>query len=175
MALINYRSGTTNYSYTSENLMASAGGYGVADDPLDRFHFAAISPNYQPWMQYDGNDLIEERGDSGVLRRYVHGPGTDEPIVWYEGASLADRRWLHADERGSVVAVSDSAGSAIAINRYDEYGIPAATNIGRFQDAGQTWLPEIGMYYYKARIYSPHPRPVHADRSHRLCRRNVLL
>jgi RHS repeat-associated protein len=43
----------------------------------------------------------------------------------------------------------------LAINRYDEYGIPAATNLGRFQYTGQTWLHDLGMYYYKARIYSP--------------------
>jgi RHS repeat-associated protein len=42
-----------------------------------------------------------------------------------------------------------------SINAYDEYGIPNATNTGRFQYTGQTWLPEVGMYYYKARIYSP--------------------
>ena len=41
------------------------------------------------------------------------------------------------------------------VNSYDEYGIPAATNLGRFGDTGQAWLPELGMYYYKARIYSP--------------------
>jgi RHS repeat-associated protein len=76
-------------------------------------------------------------------------------LVWYEGAGTTDKRWLHADERGSVVAVTTSTGSAIAINSYDEYGIPAATNIGRFQYTGQSWLPEVGMYYYKARIYSP--------------------
>jgi RHS repeat-associated protein len=50
--------------------------------------------------------------------------------------------------------------------RYDEYGIPQATNAagttltaiadrGRFGYTGQTWLPEIGMWYYKARVYSP--------------------
>src|SRR5690606_9303633 len=33
--------------------------------------------------------------------------------------------------------------------------IPNATNAGRFQDTGQAWLPELGMYHYKARIYSP--------------------
>jgi RHS repeat-associated protein len=27
--------------------------------------------------------------------------------------------------------------------------------VGRFQYTGQAWLPELGMYYYKARIYSP--------------------
>jgi hypothetical protein len=35
----------------------------------------------------------------------------------------------------------ESAGNAIGINRYDEYGVPASTNIGRFQYTGQTWLP----------------------------------
>lgn len=38
---------------------------------------------------------------------------------------------------------------------YDEYGAPASTNIGRFQYTGQAWLPDLGMYHYKARIYSP--------------------
>ena len=41
------------------------------------------------------------------------------------------------------------------INRYDEYGIPASTNTDRFQYTGQTWMAELGMYHYKARIYSP--------------------
>ncbi|HYE27064.1 MAG TPA: RHS repeat-associated core domain-containing protein, partial [Allosphingosinicella sp.] len=30
-----------------------------------------------------------------------------------------------------------------------------AGNAGRFQYTGQAWIPELGMYYYKARIYSP--------------------
>ena len=30
-----------------------------------------------------------------------------------------------------------------------------STNTGRFQYTGQVWLPELGMYHYKARIYSP--------------------
>ena len=52
--------------------------------------------------------------------------------------------------------VTDSAGSSVlAVNRYDEYGIPQSTNAGRFQYTGQAWIAELGMYYYKARIYSP--------------------
>jgi len=54
-------------------------------------------------------------------------------------------------------------GNPIAINAYDEYGVakpdpygtPGAGNTGRFQYTGQAWIPELGMYYYKARIYSP--------------------
>jgi RHS repeat-associated protein len=108
-------------------------------------------------LDYAGSTLISERSwpSYSVLRRYVHGPGTDEPLVWYEGAGTTDRRWLHTDERGSVIAVSNSVGTAIAINKYDEYGIPLSTNVGRFGFTGQTFVPEIGLWYYKARMYSP--------------------
>jgi RHS repeat-associated protein len=68
---------------------------------------------------------------------------------------VTDRRWLIADERGSIVAVTDQSGAAFNINRYDEYGIPAPYNLGRFGYTGQAWLPEVGLYYYKARFYSP--------------------
>jgi len=58
-----------------------------------------------------------------------------------------------------------AASTVLAVNRYDgseaeraergEYGIPQAGNAGRFQYTGQAWLPDLGMYYYKARMYSP--------------------
>src|SRR6185437_13591336 len=38
---------------------------------------------------------------------------------------------------------------------YDEYGIPGSANSGRFQYTGQMWVSELGMYFYKARAYSP--------------------
>jgi RHS repeat-associated protein len=50
-----------------------------------------------------------------------------------------------------------------SVNKYDEYGIPdLASSIGteistkgRFRYTGQAYIPEMGMYYYKARMYSP--------------------
>jgi RHS repeat-associated protein len=85
----------------------------------------------------------------------IDGPGSDEPLVWYEGAGISDRRFPLADERGSIIAITNASGSVTNINAYDEYGIPASSNVGRFGYTGQTWLPEVGMNYYKARIYSP--------------------
>ncbi|WP_431470281.1 RHS repeat-associated core domain-containing protein [Sphingosinithalassobacter sp. LHW66-3] len=92
-----------------------------------------------------------------LLKRYVSAPGIDDPLVWYEGAGTADRRFLVPDERGSIIAVTNASGAPIAngINSYDEFGIPGANNSGRFQYTGQAWLPEAGLYYYKARMYSP--------------------
>ncbi len=90
-----------------------------------------------------------------MLRRYFWGPGADEPIIQDEGGALncGGTRFLHANHQGSIIAASNCDGNLTAINRYDEYGIPQG-NWGRFQYTGQAWLPELGMYYYKARIYS---------------------
>jgi RHS repeat-associated protein len=152
--------GTAGYQYTSENqLRAGPGAAQLAYDVMGRLYFAGISA---PWtyLGYEGERQIAEYDSwGGVLRRYVHGPGTDEPLVWYEGAGTSDRRWLHADERGSIVAVSAGSGGSEAIIRYDEYGRPhgpagAGTMPTRFGYTGQAWLPEIGMWYYKARIFN---------------------
>jgi RHS repeat-associated protein len=113
-------------------------------------------------MLYDGDELIAEysapaTGTPVLLRRYVHGAGSDDPLIWYEGAGIASTalRRLRSNHQGSIVAVTDNAGTAVAINAYDEWGIPASANQGRFQYTGQAWIPELGLYYYKARIYSP--------------------
>ena len=89
-----------------------------------------------------------------LLRRHVHNVGADTPVVTYEGLDLSDPHWLFADHQGSIVA-SAGANGATTINAYDEYGFPASTNTGRFQYTGQQWIAEMGMYYYRARIYSP--------------------
>ena len=92
---------------------------------------------------------------NSIVHRYVRGDGIDEVLVDYAGSGTTGRSWLHADERGSIVAIANDSGVMTSINRYDEYGIPGGTNQGRFQYTGQAWLPELGMYYYKARMYSP--------------------
>jgi RHS repeat-associated protein len=107
---------------------------------------------------WDGDELIAEYNALGtLLRRYVHGARVDDPILWYEGSAITTgaARCLRTDHQGSVIAVTNWSGVAQTINSYDEWGIPATTNAGRFQYTGQIWLPELGMYHYKARIYSP--------------------
>ena len=41
------------------------------------------------------------------------------------------------------------------INSYDEYGIPASGNKGRFGYTGQIWLPTTNLWHAQARTYSP--------------------
>jgi RHS repeat-associated protein len=152
-------SGTTGYGYDGRGHMVSAPGvrlgYG-ATGLLDTV--APTTPGAVPtrW-EWDGADLVTERQGGAIVRRYVHGAGVDEVVAWYEGSGTAPsaRRWLDADERGSVVRVTDDTGHALGVNTYDEYGVPGGSRLGRFQYTGQMWLPEAGLYYYKARMYSP--------------------
>lgn len=149
-------SGTDAYTYTSESRLATGpGGATVLYDPTGRISKLTKGSTTKKYEHLGPRLVIERDASNNIVNRYVHGPGDDEPLVWYVGSGLTTKRWLHSDERGSVIAVSDASGLATAVNRYDEYGIPAATNVGTFQYTGQVWMPELGLYYYKARMYSP--------------------
>lgn len=148
--------GAKTYTYSVDNELVGASiGATLAYDASGRLE-RTVSGGVTTRFLYDGIDIVGEYNGAGtLLRRYVHGPAVDETVVWYEGSGTADRRWLVADERGSVVAVTNASGVATAINTYDAFGLPGANNQGRFQYTGQAWLPEVGLYHYKARAYSP--------------------
>ncbi len=149
------RDGVNAYGYDILNRLISRGSATLGYDPAGRL-YQSVAAGFTTRMLYDGASMIGEYNASNALqRRFVHGPGMDEPLVWYEGAGTSDRRWLLADERGSIVAVTNAAGAATSINTYDEYGVPGASNTGRFQYTGQMWLSEVGVYHYRARAYAP--------------------
>lgn len=132
----------------------------VSYDPADTARATALSTTR---FLYGGDELLAEYNAAGtVLRRYVHGgDGTaDDPLAWYEGTGFTTgaERFLRPNWQGSISLVTDRTGDTIyAVNTYDEYGMrgPGSTNAGRFQYTGQAYLPELGVYYYKARMYSP--------------------
>lgn len=150
--------GSTTLTYDVENRLTAVSGVRAATltyDPMGRLlttsgGTAATTTKFL----YDGDALVAEYDNNGTLvGRYVHGGGVDAPIVWYEGSGLTDRRFLHANHQGSIVAASGA--TTTSINAYDPYGIGNSTNLGRFQYTGQIWIPEAGIYHYKARAYSP--------------------
>jgi RHS repeat-associated protein len=150
-------SGAT-WTYNVNNaLVSSSTGTQFYQDPIGRLKQIGSGTNWRIF-EYDGAHVASERrsSDQAIVHRYVFGPGDDEPLVWYDYSSgTLAKKFLTADERGSVVAVTNSSGAVLKINSYDEYGISASGNVGMFQYTGQAWLPELGMYNYKARIYSP--------------------
>ena len=151
--------GERQFTYDSENRLLSVAGSAsltLAYDPLGRLReTVAPSPAVTTRFLYDDEALLAEYDGAGtVLRRYVHGPGTDEPVVWYEGAGLTARRWLHQNQQGSIIAQSDATTTA-TVYAYGPYGEPSSWTGSRFSYTGQTMLGEVRLYYYKARFYDP--------------------
>ncbi|MET4898988.1 polymorphic toxin type 17 domain-containing protein [Sphingomonadaceae bacterium jetA1] len=144
--------GVTAYIYDAENRLVRAGNARLMYDPLGRLYQLSGDFGTKQFL-YDGDQLIAEYQDGSLTDAYVHGPGDDDPLLWYRAGDSA--RWYHRDHQGSVIAVSGAGGSLVGINTYDEYGIPGSRNVGRFQYTGQAWLGEVGLYHYKARVYSP--------------------
>jgi RHS repeat-associated protein len=153
--------GATNFVYDAENRLVAASGGANATliyDPLGRlFQTSGASAGVTQYL-YDGDALVREFDAGGnSIRAFIHGadPAADDPLVWYEINASLVRRSLFADHQGSIVAATDAAGYPIAINAYDSWGIPNPGNQGRFGYTGQAWIPELGLWYYKARFYSP--------------------
>jgi RHS repeat-associated protein len=154
--------GSTSYVYDDENRLVSASGGHSATlsyDPLGRLWQVSSTSGGTTQFVNDGDRLtIEYNGSGTMLRRYAWGDEAAAPAGWYElagiGGSLV-RRPLLKDERGSVIAFADESGNALGVLTYDEYGIPGSGNLGRFGYTGQAWIPELGVWYYKARMYSP--------------------
>jgi YD repeat-containing protein len=115
--------GATTYTYSSENLLtAFSNPAGTAQtsstfayDPLMRL--AVIDSDVSGFdvaFGYDGQEMVYEALSDSRTRRYVHGPGTDEPLVGYLiTATGTSRLWYQADERGSMIAMSGDSDAAL--------------------------------------------------------------
>ncbi|HLL30427.1 MAG TPA: RHS repeat-associated core domain-containing protein [Allosphingosinicella sp.] len=154
--------GTYTYAYSSENLLTSltnpAGTVQTSStyayDPLMRLAVIdSTNSALDVRFGYDGQEMVYEGLSDNRTRRYVHGPGTDEPLVGYLVTPTGTSRlWYHGDERGSIVSLSNDSGTPGGIGKFDEYGIGGTS---RFRYTGQYWLGDRDLLYYRARIYDP--------------------
>ena len=110
--------GTRTLKYDVQNRLTQVLNAGTETDlvydAVDRVWQTVTGPQSNGTITrllYDGDRLIEEwdANSGNILRRYVHGVGVDEPLVWYEGATASDatRRYLHADHQGSIIGWSE--------------------------------------------------------------------
>lgn len=156
--------GSYSYAYSSENLLTSLTNPGgtvqtsstFAYDPLTRLAVIDSSNSgLDAQLGYDGGEIVLEGLSNNRTRRYVFGPGVDEPLVSYLVTSTGtSRSWHQADERGSTLRLSNDGGAPSAgFGRYDEYGV--GTGVSRFHYTGQYWLGDANLHYYRARMYDP--------------------
>jgi len=113
---------------------------------------------------YDGDQAIAETDAAGTLQTTtIAGPGLDAPVRLGQGAKA---RYVCADALGSPVLLTDAAGTVLERYRYDAFGAPTITSAtgqalsrsaygNRILFTGREYEAETGLYYYRARYYSP--------------------
>jgi RHS repeat-associated protein len=137
---------------TGANALAS-----FAYDPLGR-RVEKVATGVTHSYIYDGTDILQETVSDGTTTttyRYIHGPGIDEPLA-REEVGPGSLIYYHADGLGSIVKMTDQAGSVVHSYQYDTWGnIELGATQGGYAFTGREWDPEIGLYYYRARYYDP--------------------
>lgn len=149
--------GTWTYSYDTENhlLTAVAGAVSASYvyDPSGRQAQKTVGAVKTRFI-YDGVDLIATYDAAGVLQnRYVYGPGMDEPAIQVTAGGVLS--FFHRDFQGSIVALTNNSGVVTNKYTYSPFGESAALTGTIFGYTGQRYDAETGLYYYKARHYSP--------------------
>lgn len=154
--------GTNSYSFDALNRLVSVTGSvtaGYVHDALDR-RVSKFAGGVTTRFLHAGSDEIAEYTDTGVLlRRYVPGAGVDERAAMIDSGSaappLASLRLPHTDRLGSVMAVTNAAGSVTERFAYNAFGVSNSSAAGYpFRYTGQRIDPETGLMFYKARVYS---------------------
>lgn len=103
---------------------------------------------------YDGEDILVTFNRRDRERaRYLHGPGIDEPLAQIRPVGT---RFYHADVLGSIIALTDSAGTLERRYRYDAFGVPQdhLKDPQPYRYTGREWDRDTGLYYYRARYYN---------------------
>ena len=163
--------GERNYHYDAMNRLVrvtTLGGNTVATYKYDAFGRRIEKRAGSETVRYVhfGKRVLEERSVTNqVQRQYVYGGRIDEVLQLRTAGN--DDYYYHDNSIGSVVALTDSSGAVIERYRYNAYGettvLAADGNTVRAGSAvsnnyaytGRRLDMETGLYYYRARYYSP--------------------
>ncbi|MDB9999123.1 hypothetical protein OAE16_01630 [Porticoccaceae bacterium] len=151
--------GIWTYGYDTENMLKTATKSGSSAtfnyDPLGRRANKIVNGTTTNFL-HDGVEEIADYSSSGtLLRRYVHGPGVDEYLLMYTGTGTSNKSYYHANHQGSIVAMSNGSGNVTEQHSYSSYGESDDLTGNPFRYTGRRLDPETGLYYYRARYYSP--------------------
>ncbi len=111
--------------------------------------------NVVTWYVYDGNAILAAYDLSGtVTARYAHGLNIDEPLAVQQGSITS---FYHADGLGSIVALTNAAGSVVQTYSYDSFGnVTLSGGITQpYTYTAREYDYETGLYFYRARYYDP--------------------
>jgi len=149
----------TSYAWNAEHQLTEVGlpdGGHVTFryDPLGNRIEIAHGGNVRRYVYEGGVISAEYDGVDTLVATYVHAP---PPSSSLEMERDGHRYFYSLDGMGSVIALTDVAGSVIERNRYDAYGNLVATNShgNPFAFTGAIREEATGLYHMPLRSYDP--------------------
>jgi RHS repeat-associated protein len=131
---------TFTYVYDNEDIVLEIKReFEEEDDDEDR------KPRWKRWRH----------NNKTKTSKFVHGPGIDEPLaIEQKGRTY----FYHADGLGSITALTDSRGHVVQSYEYSSFG-EMKHHGGHVKQpytyTSREWDKETGLYFYRARYYSP--------------------
>jgi len=124
------------------------------------------SPDVTTKYCYNGDHVIAEYdGSNNLLRKFIYGPGIDEPVcmIDVDGGNVV--YYYHLDGLGSVAALSDVNNVIVESYSYDVFGAPTIYDENQSEISqiaiGNPYMftarradDETALYYYRARYYA---------------------
>jgi RHS repeat-associated protein len=148
--------GTYAYEYDEENRLRSATGPNSVSyhyDPLGRRQSKSVNSTVTQYLSNDQEEIGEYSGSGSALRYYLNGHAVDEHLAQVEVSGA--HYFYSTNHQGSVLASTDGSQNITPID-YGPYGESAAASTGvAFRYTGRRLDAETGLYYYRARYYSP--------------------
>ena len=155
--------GTWTFGYDNENRLRTANRSGKSVtyeyDPAGRRRAKTVDGTNKTIFVSDQAEEIEERtGANAVIRSYVSGSAVDARLAMKDSAQCGSGGYCfyQTNHQGSTVAFTNNQGQLLQSYSYDPYGNTNVAPSGNpFRYTGRRFDEETGLYYYRARYYSP--------------------
>jgi RHS repeat-associated protein len=149
--------GTKSYHWDARNRLVELSGPGLTAsfqyDALARRSTRVVNGVSSAFL-YDGVNPVQELSGTSATANMLSGLRADE---YYTRTDTRGILTLLTDALGSILALTDSAGTMPSAYTYEPYGmntITGATNSNSFRYTGRE-DDGTGLYYYRTRYYSP--------------------
>jgi RHS repeat-associated protein len=156
--------GTTTFTWDGRNRLTGISGYKPDCSSLSAsFSYDALNRRTEKTINgvtsqyvYDGWDILQDTTD-GVTTDYTRTLNIDEPLALERSDGTI--RYYKADALGSIVALTDENGLVTTSYVYDAFGnvTVSGSDANAIQYTGRE-NDGTGLYYYRARYYSPGTR-----------------
>lgn len=155
--------GTTTYTWDVRNRLKGINGYKPDCTALTAFfEYDALGRRIEKTINgmtiqylYDGRDIVQEIENGTATVNYIRTLNIDEPLARVEPNGTV--RYYQTDALGSIIALTDETGAIRTRYVYNSFGnvtILEEISNNPFQYTGRE-NDGTGLYYYRARYYSP--------------------